>query len=109
VPNLEVIPLMGTGLTANLVSGQSEPQLMGWNVDNNVTPHRATTIQYLKTGDGTVEFLTLFLPLQEGRGVKTSTVNKLSDHSYQIVLFDGRSFTIQTSSDPYAQISAAFD
>jgi hypothetical protein len=109
VPNLEVIPLMGTGLTANLVSGQSEPQLMGWNVDNNVTPHRATTIQYLKTGDGTVEFLTLLLPLQEGRGVKTSTVNKLSDHSYQIVLFDGRSFTIQTSSDPYAQISAAFD
>lgn len=108
-PNLEVVPLMNSGLTTNVISGQTQPQIMGWNVDNNVNAHRATTIQYLKTSDGTAEFLTLLMPQQEGRVIKTNSVNKIDDYNYQVILNDGRSFTIQTSSDPYAQISASFD
>ncbi len=107
--NLEVVPLMNSGLTTNVISGQTLPQIMGWNVDNNVNARKATTIQYLKTGNGTVEFLTLLMPQREGRGVKTNSVIKIDDHNYQVILNDARSLTIQTSPDPFAQISASFD
>ena len=106
--NLEIIPLMNSGLTTNVISGQTVPQIIGWRVDNDVNAHRATTIQYLKSGN-TAEFLTLLMPQRKGLVLKTYSVNKINDHNYQVILNDARSVTIQTSADPYAEISASFN
>jgi len=109
VPNLEVVPLMSSGLTTNVIQGQTDPQLMGWRVTGSTSTQQATTIQYLKTGDGTVEFLTLLVPRTTGVGIRVNTASQTGDNSFEVSLHDGRALTIQTSEDPYAAISAAFD
>lgn len=108
-PNLEVIPLKTEGLTTNIISGQTSPQLMGWFVDNNVNAQRATTIQYKKTGDGTVQFLTLLMPREASKALRISSVNKIDENNYQIPINDGRIVNLQVNSNPFVMISASFE
>ncbi len=92
VPNLAIIPLLSAGLTVSGASAQMEPELLGWSLGPDPTP--ATTIRHQKSGDETVQLVTLLLPLRAGEAAPGHTVAQTEDGTLQVTLGDGRVIAI---------------
>jgi len=104
VANLQVVPLLSDGLTVRSTSAQTEPELMGWKVLKNPVP--ATTVQHMKSGAGTVRFVTLLVPLKSGQAPLVSAVESVGDDTVVARLADGRTVTVRPPDGPTSKLSA---
>lgn len=102
-PNLEIVPLRTDGLVVKATSAQEQPELLGWNAAD--TPRPATTLQHIRAGRGTVEFITLLLPLRHGESSRLKSARALSDSSFELDLTDGRQLLLDVPPDPTQRIT----
>lgn len=97
-PNLMVAPLDRDGLTSETVSGQTDP-IIGWNFQKK-KPVPATTIRQSKSGNGSVSFLSLFVPIRANKDLKLVNTERPNDSTVRFSLSDGRSFDVIVPPDP---------
>ncbi len=102
-PNLQIVPLERKGLTIKTTSAQESPEILGWKVV--ATPQPATTLQHFKSGSGTVQYLTLFLPLKSGQKGLVDSVQQVNAMTWHVQLNDGRKLTIKAPPSPGAKLS----
>lgn len=101
-PNLEIVPLMTEGLTIKTTSAQNSPEILGWRIPDKSYP--ATTLQHFKTGPGTVQFLTVLLPLRSGQKALHASAKPVGEGNWNVTLADGRELVIQCPSDPASRL-----
>lgn len=65
-PNLAVVPLLTEGLTVRAVSGQTEPEILGFWVVKNGGRQETTSVLHEREKANTQYLLTLLLPLRSG-------------------------------------------
>jgi hypothetical protein len=101
-PNLAILPLNPEGLEVSTASGQTKPELLGWEVGKDTPSGHtlATTVLHTRKGSGTQSFLTLLLPLRAGSRNPISSVAATNSNSTSVVFKDGRKFLISIDSDP---------
>ena len=104
-PNLAVVPLLTDGLRAKATSAQMEPEIMGWKYYTE--PEPATTLQHLKSGPGTVQFVTLLLPLAAGQACPVRAVRASANGSITVSFTDGRTLTVLADPDPSEDLHVA--
>ncbi|MFA5292346.1 MAG: alginate lyase family protein [Phycisphaerae bacterium] len=104
--NLEIVPLITSGLSIYRTVGQTSPEIMGWKIGASNTT--ATTLQHKKTGNGTVQFLTLLVPLHAGTSSLVQSVTTISSTSWDVNLSDGRVVHISYDTSPTGNIYASF-
>jgi len=92
MPNLEIVPLRTKGLTVKTTSAQDKPEILGWKITKESEP--ATTLQHIQSGSGTVQFLTLLLPLKSGQRTLFKKGHRESEESWKVQLDDGRELSI---------------
>jgi hypothetical protein len=95
--NLAIVPLLTNGLQVRAVSGQENPEILGWNIRRYEDPERAptTTLLHTQTGTGPKLLLTLFIPLKPGSSNPVAKIDPASDGTSAAVTFkDGRKFQI---------------
>ncbi len=102
LPNLAVVPLATAGLQVRAVSGQSDPEILGWNIRKDMRPERipATTVLHTWHGSGVENFLTLLMPLRAGSLNPVSEVQPAGINSFLVTLSDGRKLTVTADPDP---------
>jgi hypothetical protein len=66
VRNVAIVPLQADHLDIRTVSGQTEPELLGWSVWKDMTPESvpAITVTQTSQGSGPQSFLTLLVPIR---------------------------------------------
>ena len=104
--NLEIIPLITSGLSMYRTTGQTTPEILGWKVGETNTT--ATTLQHKRSGTGTVQFLTLLVPMSSGRSSLVQSVTTISATSWNVTLSDGRAISISYDTSPTGYIYANF-
>ena len=104
--NLEIVPLITSGLSFYKTSGQTTPEILGWKI--GATNTTATTVQYKRSGSGTVQFLTLLVPLSSSRSSLVQTVTANSSTNWTVNLADGRVVNISYDTSPTGYIYANF-
>ncbi len=105
-PNVAIVPLLTEGLESNRASAQMEPEIMGWKYYK--TPESATTLQQIKSGGGTVQFLTLLLPVEAGESCPVTSVEVESAETVKVSLDDGRTLAVEAASDPSRDLNVYF-
>jgi hypothetical protein len=93
VPNISVVPLLVDHLRVDAVSGQEEPEILGWNVRKDAVPALvpATTLLHTLTGSGSHVILTMFVPLRAGEANPIKRVEPGADGVSATAIFtDGR-------------------
>ena len=105
-PNLELVPLLTDGLQVRVASGQTAPEVLGWNA-GTANPRPATTVQHLKSGPATVQFVTVLLPLRPGTTRQVETRESLPGDLYRLRLADGRVLTVRAPRDPRRRLEAS--
>lgn len=104
--NLEIVPILTSGLTVTKTSGQSPPsEILGWKIGATNTP--ATTVQHKKSGYNTVQFLTLLVPLPS-TSTLVSSITTVSPTSWNVNLSDGRVVHITCDTTPTGTFTASF-
>lgn len=100
-PNLAIIPLRiyGGDLTAEAVSGQTDPDLMGWKPDTSEYALPCTTLRHIRSGTGSIGFTTLLLPLPIGSSSSGVTFDE-ANGVITLLTGDGRTFEITPAADP---------
>ena len=111
VPNLAVVPCLGTGLTVTKISGQTSyagpgttnlSEILGWDQPDlnlpDITP--ATTVLHKLSGTSTQQFLTVFLPLKPGATNPVVSVANTGPTSTEITLTDGRKLRVYADPNP---------
>lgn len=106
-PNLDIVPLNADGLEVRTASGQSQPELLGWNVVHTGVsqPAAATTVLQTRHGAGVQTFLTLLVPTRSG--VARSLIGSVHPNGpggAQVVFADGRKLTVDAGTDPVGGI-----
>ena len=100
--NLAIVPCLSAGLAvSNIVAQDSSvlSQVLGWKVQSGITTHvPCTTITHTRSGAGTNQFLTLFMPLAAGATNPVAQVTATGPTSADVRLRDGR--TLKVSADP---------
>ncbi|EIP98222.1 Heparinase II/III-like protein [Opitutaceae bacterium TAV1] len=108
-PNLAVIPLHPEGLEVAAVSGQTEPELLGWNIRKDTIPQNvpATTVTHTRRGSGVQTFLTLLVPIKPGAANPLTSVQPAGASSgpIRITLADGRRLLLTVEPDPAGAIT----
>jgi hypothetical protein len=102
-PNLQIAALFADGLTTKATSAQDKPEILGWKITTVSQP--ATTLQHLKSGSGTVRFLTLLLPLKPGQAGLLAEAVALNADAVRITLTDGRKLKITAPADPAEKLT----
>ena len=97
-PNLAVIPLDREGLEVRSVSGQEEPEVLGWRVTKG-GPVPSTTVTHTRTGTAE-EFLTLLLPRRAGQSDGVEEIEHAGPEITLVTLDDGRTLRIEAPGDP---------
>ena len=105
-PNIAVVPLLTAGLRVKATSAQMEPEIMGWKYYTK--PEPATTLQHLRSGPGTVQFVTLLLPLPPGQECPVRAVRASAEDTAQLSFSDGRVLSVHADPDPSRDLSVAF-
>jgi hypothetical protein len=93
LPNLVIVPLLKQGLDVAAISGQENPEILGWDIRSSRNPPRlpATTVLQTYDGPGPRLFLTLLLPLRANQLDPISKVEPGADlQSATVVFNDGR-------------------
>jgi hypothetical protein len=99
-PNIAIVPLLHDTLRATAVSGQEEPEILGWDFHVGAAAELApaTTLLHTITGVGPRMFLTLIIPLRPGETDPISSVEEGKDMSSATAMFtDGRRLHISCS------------
>ena len=100
--NLAIVPCLSAGLAvSNVVALETTvlSQVLGWKVQSGITTHvPCTTVTQTRSGAGTNQFLTLFLPLAAGASNPVTQVTATGPTSADVLLRDGR--TLKVSADP---------
>ena len=96
VPNLLVLPLLPDGLKVTADSRKETPEILGWNTRKDHVPPLlpATTIQHIRQGSGSQQFLTLLFPLKTGEANPVASVSGGTEPT--IHFKDGRQVKIST-------------
>ena len=107
-PNLTVIPLELNHLEVRCVSGQTEPELLGWNVRKDVIPAAvpATTVVHSKKGSGPQTFLTLLIPIGSGNSSPVKSITPIAPASAAVKFNDGHVLSIVVDPKPNGGIEA---
>ena len=109
VPDLDIVPLSAEGLDVRTASGQTQPELLGWNVVHNTVsqPAAATTVLQTRRGAGVQTFLTLLVPVQAGSARSMiQNVHETGGGAAQVTFTDGRKLIIVAGVDPAGGIEA---
>jgi hypothetical protein len=101
-PNIAVVPLQPDHLEVRAISGQSEPELLGWSVRKDMNPEAvpATTVTQTRKGSGPQSFLTLFVPIRAGAVSPIKSVVPKAPDSATVTYTDGRVFSVTADPDP---------
>lgn len=105
-PNVAIVPLLTEGMQTNTGSAQMEPQIMGWKYYTE--PEPATTLQQIKSGDGTVQFVTLLLPLEAGETCPITNVEVATADTMKVSFDDGRTLLVTADPDPSRDLDVTF-
>jgi hypothetical protein len=97
MPNLALIPLETEGLEVSTASAQMEPEILGWSYYEK--PEPTTTLRHVRRGGGTVQFVTLLLPLRAGEACAELTVTRPEPQLWRARLGDGRVLRIRVPED----------
>ena len=97
LPNLAVIPLETEGLEVATASAQMEPEILGWKFYEK--PEPATTLRHIRSGDGTVQFVTLLLPLRAGQECGQVSAKRVDSETWRVMLPDGRDLRVHVPAD----------
>jgi hypothetical protein len=91
VPNISVVPLLVDHLRVESVSGQEEPEILGWDVRKDAVPSLvpATTLLQTVTGSGPHVILTMFVSLRAGEANPIKRVEPGVDGVSATVIFAG--------------------
>jgi hypothetical protein len=95
--NIAIVPLLGNGLEVRAVSGQENPEILGWDIRRYEDPERvpATTLLHMRTDAGPQLLLTLLVPLKPGEENPIAHVEPGQDGTSSTITFkDGRKFLI---------------
>lgn len=111
-PNLAVIPLMTSGLEVAAVSGQTEPEILGWDVRKDTIPQcvPATTVLHTRRGSGPQNFLTLLVPLRPGADASVSPVaasEPAGPGALRVTFADGRILILDTGTAPDSRLTVS--
>ncbi|MEI8289012.1 MAG: heparinase II/III family protein, partial [Verrucomicrobiota bacterium] len=102
--NLAVVPCLLSNLTVASVVARSNASynlLLGWNITGSQSgPIPATTVTHTRSGTGTNQFLTLFMPLAAGVANPVTNVVATGSTSSRLELSDGRRMLVYTDPDP---------
>ena len=95
-PNLAVVPLLTEGLEVRVLSAQTTPELLGWDVRKDLDPEYvpATTVLHTRHGIGVQRFLTLLLPLRPAAASPVREVQADGPDAAHVTLTDGRRLTV---------------
>jgi hypothetical protein len=107
VANLDVVPLQPDGLEVRAASGQTTPELLGWNVLHTTVsqPDPATTVLHTRHGAGVQTFLTLLVPMPPGvNRTLLQSVRETGPGSAEVICDDGRKLDVVASADPMGTI-----
>jgi hypothetical protein len=107
--NMALVPLKPDNLTVLAVSGQTDPELLGWSVRKDMTPEAipATTVTQTRKGSGPQSFLTLLVPIHPGAASPVKSVVPGAPESATVTFTDGRVFSITADPDPNGGIEVA--
>ena len=106
MPNMALVPLQPDHLEVRSVSGQTEPELLGWYVRKDADPAyiRATTVVHTKKGSGAQNFLTLLVPIPKGKVSPIKLVEPKGPDSATVTFANGNVFFIEADPDPHGGI-----
>lgn len=93
-PNLAVVPLRREGLQVRVVSGQTEPEVLGFNALGGSNNAPATTVTHTVEGSGSKLLLTLLVPLRPGERDPVRRAESRPDGA-RVSLRDGRTFLVE--------------
>jgi hypothetical protein len=107
-PNLDIVPLNTNGLDVSTACGQTDPELLGWNVTHYTVgrPAAATTVLQTIKGSGVQSFLTLLVPMRAGTSAPVTRVESSSPGNATVSFSDGRKLEIAVDPDPAGGIEA---
>jgi hypothetical protein len=97
LPNISVVPMLVDHLRVESVSGQEQPEILGWNVRKDTVPPLvpATTLLQTLAGSGPHVILTMFVPLRAGEVNPVKRVEPGADGVSATAIFaDGRRILI---------------
>jgi Heparinase II/III-like protein len=97
VPNVAIVPLLVDHLQAIAISGQEEPEILGWNFHTGGGPELvpATTLLQTLIGSGPRLILTLIVPLRSGERMPIARVERGKDGVSATAIFtDGKRLLI---------------
>jgi hypothetical protein len=97
-PNLAIVPLERAGLKVRAVSGQEEPEILGWRVKKGRV-ERSTTVTHTRSGKN-AQFLTLLVPQRQGESLGIVRVDHAEAERVRVRLDDGRTLEIDAPRDP---------
>ncbi|MDH7569681.1 MAG: alginate lyase family protein [Armatimonadota bacterium] len=103
-PNLAVVPLLAEGLSVRAVSGQTDPEPLGWNALGAKGNTPATTVLHTRRGAGVQRFLTLLIPLRPGDANPVHRVRSVGPMAAEAMLAGGRQLQIEATEDPWGEI-----
>ena len=103
--NVAIVPLLTEGIQVKAASAQMAPEIMGWKYYKQQEP--ATTLQHLKSGAGSVQFVTLLLPLRAGQTCPVRGV-EVNGGSAEVLLGDGRTLCVAADPDPSIDLRVSF-
>ncbi|EIP98319.1 Heparinase II/III-like protein [Opitutaceae bacterium TAV1] len=111
-PNLAIVPLLADGLDVAAVSGQTEPELLGWDVRKDTVPQNvpATTVTHTRRGSSRQSFLTLLLPLRADAGPGNpiiKTIEPAGGAAVRVTLADGRILSLASGADPDTPVTVS--
>jgi hypothetical protein len=91
--NIAIIPLASRELNLRIVSGQKEPEMLGWIADSAYKMRAVPTAYYSIKGKGPVHFLYAFAPMPAGKSspiarIEPAEVNDASIAA-KIIFVDG--------------------
>ena len=102
--NLAIVPCLVSNLAvSNTVAQESSvlSQVLGWKVLSGITTHvPCTTVTQTRSGTGTNQFLTLFLPLAAGATNPVAQVTATGATSADVLLRDGRTLKVYADPNP---------
>jgi len=104
LPNMMVAPLDAHALTVEQASARTEPTILGWNFYDK-KPQPATTIQHIKSGEDTVRFVTLLVPIRANNKLSLDTLEQIDEQTLQFRLSDKRSFKVTLPHNPAHNLS----
>ena len=104
-PNLVVVPLIDGKLQVEAISGQTDPELLGWWVQKNKNHKPATTVTHTRQASGVQHFITLLLPTKQGETNPVREVKSFAPTASMVHFANGGRIVVWAEPEPSGDIT----